>query len=432
MFVTATSSPAARVSAPNARSRCSQRAVARAASSPASTSTRRVDDENENASSSVEFILATLGAATTCACGTNADGVRGLFASRDVRRGETLLEASLDAHAVVDDPSGDAPWSRQLARRLVEERRRASTDFMRRYVSSLPQMGDGPAIGLANDARCVEALRDVWDCTEAVADMTTFARQIEDSFALERALDSSLSEDEWRWAVSLVHSRTFRLEDERGRRPTRRALVAGADLINHSSVPEDVNCDWVANDADVFVISATKDVRKGEEFFLSYGEQCDRHFALFYGFLPRRNSFNRVKLFNNGREALDWYRKLCGADAADDIWNRESERVVKMVCDKYGKYTLDEKSGLRRRVIQDLYLGEGCVVSHSMLLLFNEMCGDEEMAIAAIRTRAEELKTKMVSATGKIETGIAVLDAYSQGLVRDYRSRKIDILDAVI
>ena len=213
MFVTATSSPAARVSAPNARSRCSQRAVARAASSPASTSTRRVDDENENASSSVEFILATLGAATTCACGTNADGVRGLFASRDVRRGETLLEASLDAHAVVDDPSGDAPWSRQLARRLVEERRRASTDFMRRYVSSLPQMGDGPAIGLANDARCVEALRDVWDCTEAVADMTTFARQIEDSFALERALDSSLSEDEWRWAVSLVHSRTFRLED---------------------------------------------------------------------------------------------------------------------------------------------------------------------------------------------------------------------------
>ena len=124
--------------------------------------------------------------------------------------------------------------------------------------------------------------------------------------------------------------------------------------------------------------------------------------------------------------------ELCGADAADDIWNRESERVVKMVCDKYGKYTLDKKSGLRRRVIQDLYLGEGCVVSDSMLLLFNEMCGDEEMAIAAIRTRAEELKTKMVSATGKIETGIAVLDAYSQGLVRDYRSRKIDILDAVI
>jgi hypothetical protein len=83
-------------------------------------------------------------------------------------------------------------------------------------------------------------------------------------------------------------------------------------------------------------------------------------------------------------------------------------------------------------MIQDLYLGEGCSVSDSMLLLFNEISGDEEMAIAAVRARAEELKTKMSNATGRIETGIAMLDEYSKGLVRDYRARKIDILDAVI
>lgn len=37
-------------------------------------------------------------------------------------------------------------------------------------------MGDGLVIGLVNDVWCVEALRDVWDCIEVVADMTTFAR----------------------------------------------------------------------------------------------------------------------------------------------------------------------------------------------------------------------------------------------------------------
>lgn len=48
--------------------------------------------------------------------------------------------------------------------------------------------------------------------------------------------------------------------------------MVGADLINYFSVFEDVNCDWVVNDVDVFFIFVMKDVCKGEEFFLLYGE----------------------------------------------------------------------------------------------------------------------------------------------------------------
>jgi len=390
------------------------------------------DVEKQNAS--VDLLLDALGASASVTCSANAEGVRGLFAKRSLARGEPVLEIPLREFALMDDPGSQTTWSRQLASKVVHLRRRAlesdeMTTIMRHYAMILPKFG-APAIGLANDPSHVRLLAAQWDCKEAVTDMTTFAKQVEDSYARELELDQTLREDEWRWAVSMVHSRTFRIEDERGKRPTRRALIAAADLLNHSSVKEEVNCDWSAND-EYFVVSATRDVREGEELLISYGEQCDRHFALFYGFIPRRNPFNRVKLFFNGREALDWYQALCGAPPDAPGWHQEKERVVKLVCDKYGTYKLDKATGLRRRVIQDLYLGEGGKVNESMVLLFNEMCGDEEMAIAAVRERAKELREKMIDATERIDSSLDGLDDYSRALVRDYRQRKIHILSHV-
>ena len=406
----------------------------RRSNAPRASIARTAEDVGKQ-NASVDLLLDALGANERATCSTNADGVRGLFAKRPLARGEPVLEVPLGEFALMDDPGSQTTWSRQLARKVVELRRRAlerdeATTIMRHYAMSLPKFG-APAIGLANDPSRVRALAVEWDCKEAVADMTTFAKQVDDSYARELELDQTLREDEWRWAVSLVHSRTFRIEDERGKRPTRRALIAAADLLNHSSVKEEVNCDWSAND-EYFVVSTTREVREGEELLISYGEQCDRHFALFYGFVPRRNPYNRVKLFFNGREALDWYQALCGAPPDAPGWHNEKERVVKLVCDKYGTYKLDKATGLRRRVIQDLYLGEGGKVNESMLLLFNEMCGDEDMAIAAVRERAKELREKMIEATARIDASLDGLDDYSRALVRDYRQRKIDILSHII
>lgn len=416
-----------------------------ASSSSSSSPSQPSQDEN----ASVEVLLRNLCATTThVRCGTNAHGVRGLFATGEIKRGEHVLEVSLRERAIRDEPgvADGTTWSRQLCRALVTLQREVSLPrgetttgeahdgdhhHRRLYYESLPKMTPGSTpIGLANDAKTVEVLARCWDCSEAVRDMTTFARQIETSFAAEKAIDKGLTMEEWRWAISLVHSRTFRIEDESGRRATRRALVPGADLLNHSSASEGVNCDWKAND-EYFVIQTTRDVREGEELLLSYGEQCDRHFALFYGFLPAPNPHNRVKLFMNGREALDWYQALCGVEEGDEAWHREKERVVKLVCDKYGTYKLDKETGLRRRVIQDLYLGANGVVNDSMLLLFQEMCGDEDMAIAAIRVRAGELRDRMAEASEGIECELDLLDEYNQRLVREYRARKIAILNHI-
>ena len=301
---------------------------------------------------------------------------------------------------------------------------------MRAYAMTLPAFG-APAIGLANDPKCVEIIAARLDDDEARRDATTFAEQIETSFQEEKTLDDALSEDEWRWAVSLVHSRTFRIENERGDRPPRRAMVPVADLINHTSAPSEVNADWSLEDGE-FTVRATRDVKEGDELLFSYGDQSDRHFALFYGFIPKRNDFNRVKLFENGREALDWYQALCGVPPDDEVWHREKERVVKLVCEKYGTYAKDPKTGLRRRFIQDLVLGDNGFVSDSMLLLLEEMCGDEEMAVAAVRERAKEIHADMVAATEEIDAALAPLDEYSRELIRAYRRRRVDILAQVV
>jgi len=47
-------------------------------------------------------------------------------------------------------------------------------------------------------------------------------------------------------------------------------LVPYADMINHN---EKDNCEWYYdNDQKAFVISATKDIKKGEEVVVSYGQ----------------------------------------------------------------------------------------------------------------------------------------------------------------
>ena len=384
----------------------------------------------ENAS--IDLLLDGLGAGTRVACAERSDGVRGLFAKTSLKRGEAVLEVPLGEYGILDDPSDGATWSRQLGRRLVDVRRRGNekknlSEVMLHYAMSLPKFG-APAVGLANDPSVAKALVEMWDCAESVDALTAFGKQVADSYASELALDPSLTDAEWRWALSMVHSRTFRIEDERGRRPTRRALVAAADLINHSSDSEMVNCEWTAY-LDSFVVSATRDVPQGEELLISYGEQCDGHFALFYGFIPNPNPHNRVKLFLNGREAVDWYQDYVGVPKGAPGWETEKERVVKLVCDARGKYAVDAETKLRRRVIQDLYLEKNGVSSESLRMLFDEMCGDEALAMAAVRARAAELREKMTRATRNVDEKLDGVDEHSRLLVREYRRRKIELLE---
>ena len=111
-------------------------------------SSRRADDEKDDADdeAAVAVLLRRLAAsagddardlASALRRGVNADGVRGLFAARALRAGETVLQVPMSL-ALVDDPSSRSAsppssssshvpdsWSRQLCRALVRLRRRA-------------------------------------------------------------------------------------------------------------------------------------------------------------------------------------------------------------------------------------------------------------------------------------------------------------------
>ena len=58
-------------------------------------------------------------------CGENADGVRGLLATKNIASGERVLAVAVPERALVDDPSDSTrTWSRQLARRAWRQARR--------------------------------------------------------------------------------------------------------------------------------------------------------------------------------------------------------------------------------------------------------------------------------------------------------------------
>ena len=112
-------------------------------------------------------------------------------------------------------------------------------------------------------------------------------------------------------------------------------------------------------------------------------------------------------------------------------WDEEKERVRETTRKTYGTYAVDARTGLRHRVIQDLYLREDGVVSGSARMLFEEMCGDEAYASEVIARRAKELRREMEESTPAVDAALAALSQHSRELVRRYRQRKMDILSRV-
>ena len=69
---------------------------------------------------------------------------------------------------------------------------------------------------------------------------------------------------------------------------------------------------------------------------------------------------------------------------------RLTERVRETTRKTFGTYAVDARTGLRRRVIQELYIREDGVASGSARMLFEEMCGDEAYASEVIARREHE------------------------------------------
>ena len=404
--------------------------------------------------------------------------VRGLFATREIKNETEIFRVSLrkeDESVFTDDKDDDddspssssssssssffkgGNWSASLAKQILKtktkkkkmKKRTSGTDeededeeLKTAYVHALPK----EIIGIANKCCCFYDGADELVCAffeatgdhDAKEELMKYCKQI--SSSRSRVEEKEEEEDEYVWALSQVFSRTFRIEDVRGRRAPRRVMIPIVDLLNHSSVEEEVNVTWrVTEDLSAFIVEAKRDVGKDEELILSYGERNDQHFLLFYGFLPSANPCNSVVLWEDVDECLNWYQNLCGADENDAKWDAmkyKCKRTLGLLKKKDEGDFIDDINEERRRFI----LSPNAKVDNTTLLVLNEISGDNDMAVAAVRVRAEEILSQRFASENdaNVERIFKQLieethmDEADIGLLRAYRNRKRDILREIV
>jgi len=405
----------------------------------------------------------------------DGDRGRGLFAARDVAAGDVVMSVPLAAalnDGVAAPPYDGAPWSVTLAAAILAERRIGDASRWAPYVRSLPTdvVGFANDEGLFDDASCGASSSSSSSSSQLAAEARALASH--DAAAADEldryrslltrshaALTSAGRAPapptfaEWRWAMSMVHSRTFRLEEPAAGVAgfeTRRVMVPYVDLLNHDSRANVWQCEWdcewdLGGGGGTFVVTATRDVRAGEEVLVSYGERCDRHFFLFFGFLPAPNPHNTVALFANAREAAAWYEALCDdgeevrdawarlrADAVRTVRKEEKSRAAAAAAAAAAKRNGDDASDdadveadasdtseeeeeeeeddddddddetprgawtskdAEAEEAAALCVGEDAVVDERLTRLFELLSGCDDVAVAAVRVRAREMLT---------------------------------------
>ena len=92
-------------------------------------------------------------------------------------------------------------------------------------------------------------------------------------------------------------------------------------------------------------------------------------------------------MWENVDECLNWYQNLCGADENDTKWDAmkyKCKRALGLLKKKDEGDFIDDDNDERRRFI----LSPNAKVDNITLLVLNEISGDNDMAIAAVRVRA--------------------------------------------
>ena len=421
----------------------------------------RVSSTNASVTADVESLAAWVtdqgGDVSATIVGEGERG-RGLFASRDLEAGEVVLRVPIGS-ALNDGrahpPYPGAPWSVVLAAELLRERANGDDARLSRYVRSLPS----ETIGFANSSF---ASRE--GAADLLADDAAFDELERYDFLLRgsaAAVQKHHTFEDWRWAMSLAHSRTFRVEEpapsgdaKKTLGATRRLMVPYVDLLNHDSRETEVQCEWscvwdLGGGGGDFVVKTTRDVRQGEELVTSYGERDDRHFFLFFGFLPEPNPHNGVALFRGLEEAAAWYEALCGdGEETRSAWATARREAVATVCAETespgaarpGERGDEGETGwsstdAEAEEAAALRVGADAAVDERLLRLFEILSGDPDVAVAAVRVRAQRLLGDMRDAEARVDAGSAANAAGAEAEALEsaagYRRRRRALLEEI-
>ena len=221
---------------------------------------------------------------------TDASGLRGVYAEKAVRRGDKLLSVPLSSCVYVERGADD---DIELAFALLDAIDDGATPWSAYKTNVLPESTGAAfawasadqidALQLPSTIECCQGLRD--RC-EAVATDEDYPGDDPDAF---------------RWAFSIVYSRSFNVEMPSPSAPALRMLAPLLDMFNH--LPESPSeyasnaADWEADGYDeppspwrsedaLLSLHADRDASEGEELRLPYGIETSAELLITSGFVP--------------------------------------------------------------------------------------------------------------------------------------------------
>ncbi|CAD7696604.1 unnamed protein product [Ostreobium quekettii] len=270
-------------------------------------------------------------------------GERGVVCVKDVQCDEIVMRIPLSAGIIdykEDEESNQllyegAPWSVRLACKLLRLKSNGGGSPWSPYISVLPRKV--PSVLQRFEWEDIKEIEygDLLRKLDYETWLVSYAWQ-----RLDSAATGGASRDEFEWAMSIVHSRTFGMAAKEGGVGCH-MLLPLADMLNHAGdrVPGLFRCpyermdnvEWKFQPSQLhpsdweLVVSAIRNIDKGEEVLLSYGERSNDDFFLHYGFVPPHNPHDEVVLFGDLEEAVSWYFDNYLFQAGDDT-SRQSLR----------------------------------------------------------------------------------------------------------
>ena len=245
-----------------------------------------------------------------------SDGVRGLYATKDVQKGTLLLSVpEACCIAANEDPQWGLSLRELATARLVGSRTRGEHEP---YIATLPS--DEPLLCDWSDAELAELQSP--RLTEASRGMLPF---LDESTA--RILPwTKGTEADVRWAERMVRSRALLFDDGGFNSlgdldsPAMMALVPLVDLANHRT-PDLGEVEPVGLDpsARAVTLVAPRDLKEGDEVTICYRYEGNEKLLLDYGFAEALEGQPCYEEINLGDEELILDSTLADTCALDDV-----------------------------------------------------------------------------------------------------------------
>lgn len=281
--------------------------------------------KNESTDKLIEWLDTKSGFSSLVEIDTNNQDLRGLYATRDIRSGQIIVDIPYSSALLV----GDSTWDRKIHINYDDivtddlEDVYQGLNFLNnfvgnveyaQYVDSLPSMPNGDEAGLTPD---------FWDFnTISGLEIPPFVKQIHARKQIleQVAKRNNVNEDELRWVTFLIRSRrmtTLNMIDDPNSKtkplfgvfPLRQKrieqvqgyLIPLIDMANHATNPN--ACLKVSinpltrafGTTSSFLLKALRPIKKGEEVTITYGEGDETSLYLLdkYGFFVEDNEADK-------------------------------------------------------------------------------------------------------------------------------------------